>query len=640
MAVFKEEQSEIKHLTIKPFVKVFKYALRSWPLLLLGAIGMILTSYYDASLTPQMNRAIISAVDNGVVIGSIWDINVELNFLFGLKANFTFLQFAIFATVTMIFRAAAIFLTFYTVDMLALKITNVLRLESFKKVQELSFSYFDKTPTGWILARMENDTTALSEVLSWGVMRFFWTIFEILFLLVTMFSASWQLTLLVLALSPVIAILAPIFQHFMLKLHRIARNAYSNYVRWLSECINGVSTIKTLSIEDKVYSEATDIIEDIRKKRRKAITLGIVFTPFVDIVSSLTIALLILFSYPNINNTAATIIIDSALLILFTSSVSHIYRQIADFSELYTEFVSNQTSAEKIMELIDAKPELVDNEQVVSKYGSVLAPMRQNYINLEGNIEFKNINFEYIKDVPVIKDLNLKIKKGTRIAIVGETGSGKTTTVNLLCRFYEPQSGEILLDGINYKDISVGNIRSSISYVQQNPFVFSGTYKDNIKYGKEDASDEEMIKAAKMVGIHDFIASQENGYDTKLIDGGNQLSLGQKQLISFARAILRDPKILILDEATSSIDSKTEYALQGAIEKMLNERTSIIIAHRLSTIVNSDRIIMMENGQIVEDGSHKELMAKRGKYFNLYMSQFRELDIDTQLNVYKAEQKL
>lgn len=642
MAVFKEEQ-DTRKLSAKPFKKIAKYALKRWPILLLIGIMMLLTSFYDASFMPMMDRSIFTSLEllNTIERGSILDFVVQVKMIFNISFEVTFPIFCTIYALSIIVRCLTIFTTFFFTNYLEMLIMNDLRRDSFRKVQQLSFSYFDATPTGWILARMENDTSSVGELLAWGVMRVVWTIFEISFLLITLFSSSWQLALIVLATTPIIIIITPIFQHFLLKFSRITRNAYSNFVRWLSECINGTATIKTLAIESNVTNEARDVVKDIAKKRRKSLGVQTFFGPIVNIVSCVAIAILILICYPILDGTSSItwLVIDTAIVVLFVHSVGRIYNQIADFSELYGEFVANQANAEKITSLIDQKPALVDRDDVIAKYGTLLEPKIEAYEDVLGDIEFQNVSFSYIENTEVLHNINLKIKQGTSVAIVGETGSGKTTTANLICRFYEPTSGDILIDGVPYRDRSVGWLRSSIAYVQQNPFVFTGTFKENITYGNLKATDEEVKDAAKLVDIDDFIVAQPLGYETKLSDGGNHLSVGQKQLLSFARAIIRDPKILILDEATSSIDAGTEAKVQLAMTKLLKNRTSIVIAHRLSTIVGCDRILFMENGKIIEDGSHHELMMKKGRYYELYLSQFKELELGEQINQYKLEQK-
>lgn len=641
--ILKNEESENKRFSFMPFLKIGKYATKYWPLVLIALLFMTITSFYDASFAPLMNKSILSSLEyyhNMITPSDLASFKVQVNLIFGLSFETTFPQFASMYLGSIIIRCGSIFGSYFLVNYLSLKIMNDLRRDSYKTIQELSFSYFDKTPTGWILSRMQNDISAVGELLSWGIMRVIWTIIEISFLLTTLFSSNVPLTLIMLATTPTIIVITPIFQHFLLKFSRLYRNAYSNFIRWFTECINGTQTIKTLNIENEVISESKDIINDMAKKKKRSLSLQAFFSPAVYITSSITIGLLLLICYPVLDEKIkiSWLIIDTSIFVVFIYSVENVYKQLVEMSEIFSEFVTNQASMEKITSLIEEKPELVDSNEVIRKYGTLLKPKKEAYEPLIGDIEYKNVSFSYSNNNEVIHGLNLSIKHGTSVALVGETGSGKTTLVNLLCRFYEPTSGDILIDKVNYKSRSVGWLRSSIAYVQQNPFVFSGTYKDNIKYGNENASDDDVKEAAKLVNIHDFIMSSTEGYDTKLIYGGNTISVGQKQLISFARAIIKDPKIFILDEATSSIDVSTEKIIQNTLSKILKGRTSIIIAHRLSTIVSCDRILMLENGVIVEDGSHKELMAKRGKYFSLYMSQFKNLELSEQLETFELEQ--
>ena len=295
---------------------------------------------------------------------------------------------------------------------------------------------------------------------------------------------------------------------------------------------------------------------------------------------------------------------------------------------MLTQILNNvqqaQASAERIVELIETKPTIVDTEEVIAKYGDVINPNYDSFEDIIGDIEYKDIVFEYKKDEVILNNFNLRIKAGSKVALVGHTGSGKTTLVNLLARFYEPKNGEVLIDGIDYRKRSISWLHSQIGYVLQSPHLFSTSVKDNIKYGKLDASDEEIINAAKIVGAHDFISKLDKGYDTFVGEGGNLLSLGEKQLISFARAIIANPKILILDEATSSIDSESEELLQNATRNLLQNRTSLVVAHRLSTIVDSDLIVMLKLGEIIEMGTHHELLELRGEYFELYKNQFMQ----------------
>jgi ATP-binding cassette subfamily B protein len=565
---------------------------------------------------------------------------IHVRFITGVwEVDFTFLSFMITEIVMILFRSFSIFWTFYLTNYLDMVIMTSLRRDTFHRVQELSFSYFDKTNSGWLIARMNNDTSSIGDVLSWDVISMFWALFDLFFTLATMFSNDWLLSLVVCASIPVVAIVIPIFEKALLKRWRTARNAYSHFVGWLAEAINGSKTIKTLSIEEEISSEAKDIVGDIQKKRWKAGKMNALFQPLVSFVSMGMTAIVVAVGIKMTNEQGdVQAQIDMiGLIVLFVGFVAQIYDPLQQMSEIFSDFMASQAGAEKVGQLLDAKPAIVDTPEVIEKYGDIFHPKKENYEKLKGEIVFQNVSFGYGNGIEIIHPLNLTVKEGTSLAIVGETGSGKTTMVNLICRFYVPTQGAILVDGTNYLERSLGWLRSNIGYVQQTPFVFSGSYKDNIRYGKLDASDEEIIAAAKLVGIHDFIMKQPKGYDTVLEDGGGSLSQGQKQLVSFARAIIRNPAILILDEATSSIDTETEAAVQKAIQPLLAGRTSITIAHRLSTIVNSDRILVMDKGTIIEDGNHVSLMEKKGAYYQLYMNQFKDLSIQEQVETYSSQ---
>ncbi len=635
---FQEEQTP-KHFNLGVWKQIGKYAMKSWPFLLLLVLTMSITSFYDSSFVPSLTKASIDAINNNAGSGkSIVDVIFDVKLIFGISFQIDFAQYIIIFASGVLFRSVAVFITFFITNYISLQIMNSLRRDSFKKIQELSFSYFDKTPSGWLIARMQNDTSDIGDVLSWGLISAVWALFDILFTIVTMFSIDWKLSLVIMCSIPLLIIIVPVFQKVILKKHRVARNAYSNYVRWLAECIDGSKTIKTLGIETEVYNEAEEVIEDIRKKRYKAHRMNAYFQPLISLLSSVTVAAVILVGTNMINASGEDIAMISTI-VLFIGFVGQIFNPIQNISEIFSDFISTQAGAEKVMSLLNKETEIKDTPEVEDKYGTIFQNKKENFDVLSGDITFKNVTFSYLKDAEVIHNLNLTIKEGTSVALVGETGGGKTTTVNLLCRFYEPTSGEIIINGEDYRHHSLGWLHSNIGYVQQTPFVFSSTYKENIRYGKLDATDEEIVAAAKLVGIHDFIVAQKNGYDTKIEDAGMTLSQGQKQLLSFARAIIRNPKILILDEATSSIDTETEAQIQLATNKLLKGRTSFVIAHRLSTIVNSDRIILIKNGVIVEDGTHHELMAKNGQYHDMYMKQFQDLNIEEQISTYESEIK-
>lgn len=638
-SAYVEEGNITSKLDFSVWVKAFKYIKKLWPIVIVLLICMLYQAFYDSSYTPSSSAALISAFNEngGTLVGGnvpIWDVILRPKIL-GFEFALTFKYYLILSFSLMLIRSIAMFGLFFSMNYIEMKIMTELRKDAFKRIQELSFSYFDKTPSGWLIARLNNDAASISEVLSNSVLRVFQIAMSLIFTLITMFTQSWLLSLIVLATTPLIFVVVMIFEKLILKYSRIARNAYSYFVGWLAESINGNKTIKTMSIEETVKDECADITNDIRKKRLKTQRISGMFWPAVDFLANLTTALIILiFPFLGIESDTLT---SAALLVLFIQFVSHIYNPIRQFAEIFSDLMATQASVEKLFMLINTVPTLVDKPEVIAKYGDLFHNKTENFEPLNGDIKFKHVSFSYNEGTEVIHDLNLHISQGTSLAIVGETGSGKSTTVNLLCRFYEPTKGEILIDDVNYRDRSVGWLRSNIGYVQQAPFIFKGTVKDNIRYGRLDATDEEIVDVCKKLDIHNFIITLKNGYDTYLRDGGNELSQGQKQLISFARAIIRNPKILILDEATSSIDTETEHDIQGAINKMLVGRTSLIIAHRLSTIVGADRILVMKDGVVVEDGNHKTLMEKKGYYHKLYTNQFKELNIGEQLSQYKEQ---
>jgi ATP-binding cassette subfamily B protein len=632
MAEYREEE-KIEKLNLSVWKNAFRYLFPHWKLIILICLSMAVTSFYDSSFTPSMNAGLINA-GNLAGYSNVFSVEITVKLL-GIPLSMTFQGYIIFYIIMIIVRSISVFITFYTMNYFNMIIMTGLRRDGFKRIQELSFSYYDKTPSGWLIARLQNDASSIGDVMTWDILRIFWILFDTVFTLITMFATDWKLSLLILATTPIVGFLTLFFEKIILKYHRQARNAYSDFVRWLAECINGNKTIKTMAIEESIYKECDATTENVRKKRYKAGNVSAPYYPLTNFVSTLTTCLIIIvFPILGVEDKNTYTI---ATLILFLGFVGSIYNPIADLSDIISDLMATQASVEKLFSLINTKPTLVDTPEVIAKYGDLFNNKKENFEKLKGDIYFKDVCFSYNPETEVIHDMNLHILEGTSCAIVGETGSGKSTTVNLLCRFYEPTKGEVLIDGVNYKERSVGWIRSNIGYVQQSPFIFKGSVKENIKYGKHDATDEEIIDVCKKLDVHDFIMSLKNGYDTILDDGGDELSQGQKQLISFARALVRDPRILILDEATSSIDTETEAVIQKSVNKMLSGRTSIIIAHRLSTIVDCSRIIVMKDGKIIEDGNHVSLMNKKGYYYELYMNQFKELDVDSQINTYQTQ---
>jgi ATP-binding cassette subfamily B protein len=635
-----EEEALSKKLNFSSWARIAKYAFRRYWLLLIMLSLMLIITFHDGSFVPLLNRAIIqslTAIENqgNLSTNLIEDLSMNVTLIFGISFTINYMEYIFLIITGILIRAVAIYLLFFTTNYLEMSVYINIRQDAFAQVQKLSFSYFDKTSSGWLIARLQSDTSKISDMISWGITRFVWITFELTFILLTMFIISWQMSLVLLATVPIMLIIAPYFQFKILNLSRTARNAFSKYVAWLAEVIAGAKTIKTLSIENNVQKEANEIVTDIRDKGWKTAKTQAFFYPSVTLVSTITTAIVVFVgSSLMLSN---TILYDVSIFVLFIGFVSALYTPIQEFIDLFTELMASQASVEKILSLIETVPMISDTPEVESKYGTLLNPKVNTYEPMKGDVEFKDVSFSYNPGVEIIHQMNITIPKGQTVAIVGETGSGKSTTVNLLCRFYEPTVGELRIDGKDYRTRSVGWLRHHIGYVQQTPFIFSGTIRKNIAYGKLDANDDDIMSASKAVGAHEFIMSLPKGYQTILRDGGSELSVGQKQLIAFARAIVRNPTIMILDEATSSIDTETEALIQKAINKTLKGRTSIIIAHRLSTIVDADRILVMSEGVIIEDGNHKQLMEKKGTYHKLYMNQFAELKIEQQISTFDKQ---
>lgn len=504
-----------------------------------------------------------------------------------------------------------------------------LRSATFNKLQKLSYSYYDKTPTGWIMARLTSDISRLADIMGWSLMDLVWGLCTMIGATVVMFIVDWQLALLVLAVVPILAYISVWFQIRILKNYREVRKINSTITSGFSECIYGAKTTKTLVLEDNNLNEFEEKTSKMRKHSIRAAVFSSTFMPIVIGMSAISTAFILWYG----GNKVILQTMQFGTLLMFTEYASQFYEPLRQIARLMAELQMAQASAERVISLIDTPVDIVDTPEVIAEYGTPLEPKPENYPPLAGQVEFKNVDFYYNEKEPILKNFNLKVKKGQTIALVGQTGSGKSTIVNLLCRFYEPVSGSILIDNVDYRKRSLGWLHSNIGYVLQEPHLFSGTVRENIRYGNLNATDEEIEAAAKLVDAEIFIKKLEKGYDTEVGEGGGRLSTGEKQLISFARAVVSNPSLFILDEATSSIDTETEKIIQNAITKILANRTSFVVAHRLSTIVNADQILVISNGKIVEKGTHDQLMAKKKAYYTLYINQFNQQKQDELLGI-------
>lgn len=533
---------------------------------------------------------------------------------------FYFIFAAIYGLIVSLFILAA--------NKIEIRVAYTLREQSFKKLQELPFSYFDITPQGWIMARVTSDSRKLSIILSWGFIDFFWGFLTMIGIFIILLIKNIQLSIIVICILPILLIFSIIMRKVILKHYRSARKINSEITGAYNEGFLGAKTIKSLVIENKVKDNFKDKANKYKKSALRAAAFSALFGPVIFVIGYLGVGLTLY--------TGGIMVIGGTLLLselyLFIDYTIKFFDPVISISRVLGDFQQAQASAERIISLIKEEPDIKDTPKVIEKYGTVFAPKRENFEPLIGDVTFKDVSFKYKTGEQVLSHFNLDIKAGSNIALVGHTGSGKSTIVNLICRFYEPTSGEILIDNKNYKERSITWLHDNLGYVLQTPQLFSGTIFENVAYGKLDATIEDVKKACQLVKADEFIEKLDDKYNTYIGEGGSKLSLGEKQLISFARALIRDPKILILDEATSSIDTKTETLIQNAINVALKGRTSFMIAHRLSTVVNADLILVMDKGQIVESGKHHDLLLKKGYYFELYKTQFEQEAINHLLN--------
>lgn len=595
-----EEQDYTKSFDLNLWKKILKFCLnhkKNFVLLFLFSILIAITG----AIFPQLTGF---AIDNFVVSRDLTNI-----------VPFIFIYIGI-----ILFQSLIVLMFIYTAGRLDVDVSADVRDAGFNKLQDLSFSYFDNTQVGWIMARLTSDTFRLGEIVSWGFLDIISSIFVVLFYVTFMFFTDVRLTLISLAVLPIIIVLSIYFQRKILKAHRDSRKMNSKITGSYNEGITGAKTTKTLIRESRNFEEFGELSEGMRKASVKAATISSLYFPIVMSLTSIGVALIIG------EGGLAVLggVISLGTLSIFISYVGQMTEPINQIARVLSEMQAAQASAERTISLIDAEPDIIDGTDVIEKYGSFINPKTEVWEKINGQISFKNVGFKYKTGEAVLNNFNLEVRAGEKIALVGETGSGKSTIVNLLCRFYEPTEGEILIDGINYKERPQIWLQSSLGYVLQSPHLFSGTIRDNIRYGYLEASDQEIIDAAKAVDAYTFITKMDKGLDSDVGEGGNKLSTGEKQLVSFARAIIKNPTIFVLDEATSSIDTETEQKIQSAIFRVLEGRTSFIVAHRLSTIRFCDRILVIDSGKIIEQGSHQELLDKKGHYFNLYTNQFKK----------------
>ena len=516
-------------------------------------------------------------------------------------------------------QAMMVFGFVYLAGVLGERVQYDLRKMLFNHLQELSLSYYSQNAVGRLMARVTSDTGRVSDLVTWGMLDVTWAFMNILSSTFFMMLINWKLGLIVLAAIPILVLIAVEFRKKILVEFRASRRANSRITGAYNENIAGVRVVKALSREDENLKEFQTLTSDMYRASYRAAWLSALFLPTVQILSAVALGTIIW--YGGLQAQVGLMTIGG--INAFVSYLTFMMWPVQDLARVYAEMQHSIASAERIFKLVDTAPEVHDRPDAV--------PAK----TLLGEIEFDHVDFYYEDRNPVLTDFSLKVQPGEMIALVGPTGGGKSTIVNLLCRFYEPQKGAIRINGRDYTAYTLESIHSRVGIVLQTPHLFSGTVRENIRYGRLDASEEDIIAAAKIAGAHDFIVILEKGYDQNVGEGGNLLSVGQKQLISLARAVLARPELFIMDEATSSVDTLTEALIQRGMEALMKGRTTFVIAHRLSTIRRANRILVIEGGHIQEQGTHAELLRQRGHYYRLYTQQFRH-ELETQYGFSEA----
>jgi ATP-binding cassette subfamily B protein len=600
-----EEEEFSTDFNGQTFMRILAQLKPYWKRVIVFLLAIVGTSMLDATFTYLGKRII----DEGIVPGN--------------KAALTSIMTTYFGFV--ILQACCVFTFIYMVAILGERVRYDLRKQMFNHLQELSLSYYSRTPVGWIMSRVTSDSDRVADLITWGTLDITWAIVSILTSAVFMLIINWHLAVIVLVIIPILLYVAIQFRKRILVEFRQVRKLNSKITGEYNQNITGVRVVKALGREDANMKEFSGLTNKMYRSAYRAAWLSALFLPSVQIISAFALGTIIYYGGLEARYGMMTI----GAIQAFISYVGFMMWPVQDMARVYAEMQNSIASAERMFSLIDAVPD-VSNKPEAYDPGS-----------MQGDIEFDHVSFFYDDGHPeltdgktVLDDFTLQVKRGETIALVGPTGGGKSTIVNLLCRFYEPKRGEIRIGGVDYKKYTLHAIQSRIGMVLQTPHLFSGSIRENIRYGRLDASDQEVEEAARLAGAHEFILRFEKGYEEDVGEGGNLLSVGQKQLISLARAVLAKPEIFIMDEATSSVDTLTEALIQKGMETLMQGRTSFVIAHRLSTIKRADRIVVIENGKIAEVGTHAELLRKQGHYYRLYTRQFRQ-QMEAKLDIFK-----
>jgi len=594
-----EEEEYTSQLTAPVFKRIVGLLKPHWKWVVGFLITILLTSVMDAYFT-YLSKQI---VDTGIT----------------LKDKPALIRIATIYGVLQILQSAFVFTFIYLAGVLGERVQYDLRKLLFNHLQDLSLSYYAQNAVGRLIARVTSDTGRVSELLTWGVVDSTWSVMNITTSVIFMAIINWRLALIVFTIIPIMFYIAIQFRKRILVEYRVSRRTNSKITGAFNENFQGVRVVKGLLREDENTKEFQQLTTRMYKASYRAAWLSALFLPTVQIIAAVALGLVVGYGGKQITLGVMTL----GGIQAFVSYLTFMMWPIQEFARVYAEMQHSIASAERIFKLVDTPADVHDRPDAIEAK------------TLMGEIEFDHVNFYYEDRKPVLQDFSLKVQPGEMIALVGPTGGGKSTIVNLLCRFYEPTEGTIRINGHDYLDYTLASIHSRIGIVLQTPHLFSGTVQDNIRYGRLGASDEEVIEAAKIAGAHDFIVTLEKGYEQNVGEGGNLLSVGQKQLISLARAVLARPELFIMDEATSSVDTLTEALIQRGMEALMKGRTSFVIAHRLSTIRRANRILVIENGHIAEQGTHHELLKLRGHYYRLYTQQFRQ-QLETQYGLAEA----
>ena len=541
-----------------------------------------------------------------------------INHYVGEKTLDTLLLFILLYFGYVVFMALMNYFATFKACCIEVRIDRDLRNLAFEHLQTLSFSYFNQNSVGYIHSRVMSDTQRIGTLFSWSLMDCVWHGTYLIGSVVVMLIVNARLALLVMLILPLIVLLYSVFQTKLIRVNRRVREINSKITGNFNEGITGARTIKTLAIEDKMDRDFVADTDEMKRTSVKAARLRGLFAVTMSFASSMALAIVLWKGGAIAESEIGT-------FTMFMSYAQGMMEPVRWIIDAISDLITTQVNIERLTRLLETQSDVTDTPEVVARYGDSFEPKRENWEELHGDIEFEDVSFRYPDgDETVLEHFDLKIPFGSNIAVVGETGAGKSTLVNLVCRFYEPTEGRVLIDGRDARERSQLWLHANIGYVLQTPHLFSGTVRENLLYGNPDATEEQIERALALVSATEVVARLEKGLDTDVGEGGDLLSTGEKQLLSFARAILAEPKILVLDEATSSVDTMTEQKIQSAIETVIRGRTSIVIAHRLSTVQNADRILVVRAGKIVEQGTHRELLAMNGYYKELYTRQYED----------------